>query len=340
MYETYETTEESLRLHVHRAENKTVVNSLRNLLAILLAAALGNSELLYKSHFSFSLSQRNLSNPTGFACYYRGKGEREATRCSTTFRTFSESSPRIVFFRSTVSLSSLSSELSGAPLRQLYRRPRERFAVDNRNRLQTFHVTPAAISTFSARPYILFSPCTFPPATTNNTSVPTSVAPRQQQSCRQSYCPPGDPGTAPSSCPRSRDDYCTTAERTQRQPPSSPRKTSWFCGNLSSLPVVAYLLQRSFIPGFSSLFTISHYAPLGYAHKCARVKARICVWRTECAWTSYRDGLPSFLLFPFMVLCAVSLSLSLSLFVRQHIHTLRFFFFNVTFGFMSAATRS
>lgn len=147
---------------------------------------------------------------------------------------FSQSSSRIVFFRGTVSLSSLSSELSGARLRQLYRRPRERFAVDNRNRLQTFRMVPAAISTFSpfsVRRYILFPPRTFPLTATNNTSVPTLAAPRQQ-SRRQSYCPLGDPGTALSSCPRSRDDYCTTAERTlrrqrrQRQPPSSPRKTS------------------------------------------------------------------------------------------------------------------
>lgn len=66
---------------------------------------------------------------------------------------FSQGSPLpIVFFRGTASLSSLSSELSDARLRQLYRRPRERFAADNRNRLQTFRVAPAAISTLSPHP--------------------------------------------------------------------------------------------------------------------------------------------------------------------------------------------
>lgn len=82
------------------------------------------------------------------------------------------SSSSIVFFRGAASLSSLSSELSGARLRQLYWRPGERFAADNRNRLQTFRVVPAAISTFLLlHRYILFPPRAFPPAATNNTST-------------------------------------------------------------------------------------------------------------------------------------------------------------------------
>lgn len=105
----------------------------------------------------------------------RPKRERrpDARQPPGTFSGFSSPPPLIVFFRGAVSLSSLSSELSGARLRQLYRRPRERFAVDNRNRLQTFRIAPATISTFSAScisRYILFSRA-FPPSTTNNTSA-------------------------------------------------------------------------------------------------------------------------------------------------------------------------
>lgn len=102
----------------------------------------------------------------------------------------------------------------------------------------------------------------------------------------------------------------TMTTRTARPPLPSPRKTLWFCGNLSSLPAVALFLQRSFIPGFSSLFTISHYAPLGYAHKCARVKARI--WWTEGAWTSYRRRQTAFLFIMSFYGVLRSLSLSLS----------------------------
>lgn len=104
--------------------------------------------------------------------------KRAVTRCPRQPPGLSRDSPLshlslIVFFRGAVSLSSLSSELSGARLRQLYRRPRERFAVDNRNRLQTFRMAPRnhfhLLSCISR--YILFPPCAFPPATTNNTSV-------------------------------------------------------------------------------------------------------------------------------------------------------------------------
>lgn len=57
-------------------------------------------------------------------------------------------------------------------LRQLYWRPGERFAVDNRNRLQTLRAFPAAISTFLLlHRYILFPWRAFPPTATNNTSA-------------------------------------------------------------------------------------------------------------------------------------------------------------------------
>lgn len=94
----------------------------------------------------------------------------------------------IVFFRGAASLSSLSSELSDARLRQLYRRPRERFAADNRNRLQTFRMAPAAISTPLL--FLLFRPL-YPLSTGDNKQYkhPTSTASQRQQSRRQSYCP-------------------------------------------------------------------------------------------------------------------------------------------------------
>lgn len=99
----------------------------------------------------------------------------------------------IVFFRGAASLSSLSSELSDARLRQLYRRPRERFAADNRNRLQTFRMAPAAISTpllfLLFRPLYPLSTARFSTGDNKQYKHPTSTASQRQQSRRQSYCP-------------------------------------------------------------------------------------------------------------------------------------------------------
>lgn len=128
------------------------------------------------------------------------------------------SPPLIVFFRGAVSLSSLSSELSGARLRQLYRRLRERFAVDNRNRLQTFRMAPATISTFPASSisrYILF-PRAFPPATTNNTSADVDrVATTKLSAKLLSAWRTGHRAFLVSEV--ARDDYCTTEKRWRRQ---------------------------------------------------------------------------------------------------------------------------
>lgn len=82
---------------------------------------------------------------------------------------------------------------------------------------------------FSAR-YILFPPArAFPPVTTNNISTRRRrcVATTTKSSAKL-LSPPGDPATAPSSCPRSRDDYCTSGERArlrrqrQRRQPTAP----------------------------------------------------------------------------------------------------------------------
>lgn len=125
----------------------------------------------------------------------------------------SGSSSSIVFFRGAASLSSLSSELSGARLRQLYWRPGERFAADNRNRPQTFRVVPAAISTFLLlHRYILFPPRAFPPAATNNTS-----ARRRARRDDNKVVGKAIVRSASSSCPRSRDVYCTSVELALRQ---------------------------------------------------------------------------------------------------------------------------
>lgn len=201
--------------------------------------------------------------------------KRAATQCLTTpgtFSGFSSPPPLIVFFRGAVSLSSLSSELSGARLRQLYRRPRERFAVDNRNRLQTFRMAPATISTFSAScisRYILF-PRAFPPATTNNTSADVDNKVVGKAIVRLTNRPPRLPCVRGHA--RLLYDLETMARTTKMtKMPISPWKTSWFCRNLSSSPTSSFY-RHSFILHFlSALFAISQplYHLTIYANTCA-----------------------------------------------------------------------
>lgn len=99
-------------------------------------------------------------------------------RCSTTSRTFSESSESstLIFSSSTVPLL-CPRYRSSYPARDCanYIGDRENAtAADNRNRLQTFRVVSSPRSHFHLPPPLstisLFPACAFPPATTNNTS--------------------------------------------------------------------------------------------------------------------------------------------------------------------------
>jgi len=260
------------------------------------------------------------------------------------------SPPLIVFFRGAVSLSSLSSELSGARLRQLYRRPRERFAVDNRNRLQTFRMAPATISTFPASSisrYILF-PRAFPPATTNNTSADVDRV--ATTSCRQSYCPPGEPATAPSLCPRSR---AMTIVRLRNdgedneddeEMPVSSWKISWFCRNLSPSPTIAR--STDFLSFQVFLLLYLRFLSPCTTWLCMQIRAR-----KSANMMDRVDELPLemnaflFIIFFYDVPRSISpfLSRSFPSFCQciQHISLdAHWVFFIVTFRFISAAMRS
>lgn len=283
---------------------------------------------------------------------------RTATRYSTTpgtFSGFSSPLPLIVFFRGVASLSSLSSELSGARLHQLYRRPRERFAVDNRNRLQTFRMAPATISTFSIscislaissfralfhrRRQTIQAPDVDSAATTTKSSAKLLSA---WQTGHRAFL-------MSEVARRLLYDRRTMARTTKMTKILfSSCKTSWFYRNLSSFPIPTLVLSATFFH-FRFLSFICDFAasvPLDYICKCVRVKAQI--WWTTCVWTtSYRRRwTPSFLLFSFTMFCVLFLSLSLSFFpsFRQCIQHISLdahrVFFIVTFGFISTAMRS
>lgn len=152
--------------------------------------------------------------------------------------------------------------------------------VDNRNRLQTFRMAPATISTSCISRYILFPPCAFPPATTNNTNAPRRRPRRDDNKVvgkaivRLANRPPRT-FLVSEVARRLLYDRRTMARTTKTtKMPFSSRKTSWFCRNLSSFPTFrSFYLSTAFFHfrflSFTCDFSASSTRSAMYANTCA-----------------------------------------------------------------------
>lgn len=196
---------------IYCAEIKTWRIESRNLPAICYSHSyiLRNSKSYCISCPVLFILTESVKLNTGFACYYRQKGRRER-------RPNARQPPDFLGIFLSPPLLSLSS--SAAP----FLCPRYRPSYPARGcanyiggRESVSRSTIEIACRLSAWPPQPFPPSPPPPFLAISSfralfhrqrqtiQAPTSTASRQQ-SCRQSYCPPGEPATAPSLCPRSR----------------------------------------------------------------------------------------------------------------------------------------